>query len=131
MRQKIEANNKQNPEHIVDLLLKSMPSMLEEAVKYGKEIPGLNKLNNSDFTTILNMKMFDYFIITNSILFIDDESYLFLNDDSIYTRFWMNTLRSKETVDPLFEFVDIFNSLCLTKKEKGLLIIIMFTAGGM
>jgi hypothetical protein len=131
MRQKIEANNNHNPQHIVNLLLKSMPSMLEEAVKYGKEIPGLNKLNNADFTTILNMKMFDYFIITNSILFIEDESYLFLNDDSIYTRFWMNTLRSKQAVDPLFEFAELFNSLCLTKKEKGLLIVITFTAGGM
>jgi hypothetical protein len=130
MRQKIEASNGKPTEEMVALLFKSMPSMLEEAVKFGKEIPGLNKLNNEDFTAVLNMKMFDYFIITNSILFMDGESYLFLNDDCVYTRFWMNLLRTKPVIDPLFEFTEVFNSLCLTKKEKGLLIVIMFTMEG-
>ena len=127
MREKIEKNNLINPSDLVNNLLSAMPVALQEAIKFGKEIPGLNELNASDFAEIINTKIFDFFMIVNSVMFINGESYLYLPNDMMYTRNWMNMIRTKEVADPLFEFMDIFNKLNLTKKEKGLLIALDFT----
>jgi hypothetical protein len=128
--QVIKLNNRSNPDDVVNSIFESMPLVVESAIKFGKEVPGLNELNSKDFANIVNLKIFDFFMIINSILFINDESYLSLLNGYMYTRFWMNSIKGKHIVDDLFEFMEIFNSLNLTKKEKGLLIALIFTMSG-
>lgn len=123
----IQRSNKMNPNVFAQKFLATMPDALQQAIKFVKELPGLNELNSTDFALIVNKKLFDYFIIINSILFVNGESYLYLDEDTLYTRFWMNSIRPKPVVDLLFEFIELFNSLNLTKKEKGLLIALVFT----
>jgi hypothetical protein len=127
LRAFISANNKRSTSDIITALLRILPNALQLAVGFGKHLPGLNELNAADFSLIIEKKIFDYFMISNSILFIDGESYMYITEDVVYTRYWQNMLRTKEVVDPLFEFMAVFNPLNLTKKEKALLIALIFT----
>ena len=128
MRELIEKNNHRSMREVFKTLLKTLPDALQHAIAFGKDLPGLNELNSADFAVIINKKMFDFFMIVNSVLFIGGESYMYIGDeDIIYTRYWMNTLRPKQIVDPVFTFMKLFNSLFLTYKEKALLIALLFT----
>jgi hypothetical protein len=66
-------------------LVESIPEFVKTVIAFAKEIPGLNELNQKDFATIINNKLFDFFIISNSILFINGDSYLYLPNNIRYT----------------------------------------------
>lgn len=100
---------------------------MKTVILFAKEIPGLNELSSHDFATIINNKLFDYFIIMNSVLFINGESYLFIKEDLQYTRYWMDKIKGKTKNDLLFDYADDLNALELTTKEKALLIAHLFT----
>lgn len=114
-------------EKVWNSLVESIPEFVKLVIKFSKQVPGLNEINESDFATIINNKLFDFFIITNSSLFIDGESYLYLPNNIQYTRSWMNKIKGVEVTDKLFAFVDDFNSLYFSNKEKALLITLLFT----
>nr|ASL70537.1 nuclear receptor [Brachionus calyciflorus] len=108
-------------------LVQSIPEFVKSVILYFKEVPGLNEINESDFANILNNKLFDFFIIMNSILFIKGESFLHLPNNIHYTRYWMQKIKGKYTTDMLFDFVQELNDLNLTNKEKALFIVLVFT----
>lgn len=108
-------------------LIQSIPGFVKSVILFAKEVPGLNELNETDFATIINNKLFDFFVIMNSILFINGESYLYLPNNVHYSRYWLNKIKGKATTDALFEFVTELNELGLTNKEKALLIVLVFT----
>nr|ASL70503.1 nuclear receptor [Brachionus rotundiformis] len=108
-------------------LVQSIPEFVKSVILFFKEVPGLNEINESDFANILNNKLFDFFVIMNSILFIKGESYLHLPNNIHYTRYWMQKIKGKYTTDVLFEFVQEMNDLNMTNKEKALFIVLVFT----
>lgn len=114
-------------EKVWSSLVESIPEFVKTVIAFAKEIPGLNELNQKDFATIINNKLFDFFIISNSILFINGDSYLYLPHNIRYTRYWMNRIKTREVTDKLFGFVADFNELFLTSKEKALLVVLLFT----
>jgi hypothetical protein len=130
MKARIEANNRLDYNYFVETLFKVSSVILPQIFNFYKELPGINKLNSADFTQITETKFSDFYFIVYSILFIDGENYNYVTDDVIYSRFWMSTIRSKEIVDEVFEFVDIFNPLKLSKREKALLVTCIFTQPG-
>ncbi|RNA00497.1 nuclear receptor subfamily 1 group D member 2, partial [Brachionus plicatilis] len=108
-------------------LVQSIPEFVKSVILFFKEVPGLNEINESDFANILNNKLFDFFVIMNSILFIKGESYLHLPNNIHYTRYWMQKIKGKYTTDFLFDFVQEMNDLSMTNKEKALFIVLVFT----
>lgn len=114
-------------EKVWSSLVESIPNFVKTVIAFAKEIPGLNELNQKDFATIINNKLFDFFIISNSILFINGDSFLYLPGNIRYTRYWMNRIKTREITDKLFAFVAEFNELFLTSKEKALLVVLLFT----
>jgi hypothetical protein len=130
MKHRIEENNKLEYNFFVGTLITVVPGLLREAEYYYKQIPGFNKLNVDDFTKIIESKMLDYYFVVNSALFIGDESYYYISDQVIYTRFWMNSFRPKEFVDIVFDFMAVFNPLKLSKREKALLIAYILSQSG-
>lgn len=122
---------KNSPELTLDQvwssLVQSIPEFVKSVILFFKEVPGLNEINESDFANILNNKLFDFFVIMNSILFIKGESYLHLPNNIHYTRYWMQKIKGKYTTDVLFEFVQDLNDLNMTNKEKALFIVLVFT----
>lgn len=108
-------------------MVESIPEFVKRVVAFGKEIPGLNDLNQTDFATIINAKLFDFFIVSNALLFIAGESYLYLPHEIRYSRYWMSRVKTRDATDRLFEFVDELNALFLTGKEKALLVVLLFT----
>ena len=111
-------------------IVECIPNFVKMAVSFAQQVPGLNELDHSDFTIIINNKLFDFYIIQNSSLFINGESYqiIYTKTRSIhYTRDLMNKMKSKAKNDILFEFAEELNRLNLTTKEKALLTILCFT----
>nr|ASL70614.1 nuclear receptor [Brachionus koreanus] len=108
-------------------LVQSIPEFVKSVILFFKEVPGLNEINEGDFANILNSKLFDFFVVMNSILFIKGESYLHLPNNIHYTRYWMQKIKGKYTTDVLFEFVQELNDLNMTNKEKALFIVLVFT----
>lgn len=108
-------------------MVESIPEFVKRVVAFGKEIPGLNDLNQTDFATIINTKLFDFFIVSNALLFIAGDSYLYLPHEIRYSRYWMSRVKTRDVTDRLFEFVDELNALFLTGKEKALLVVLLFT----
>jgi len=115
---------------IWNALIESIPEFVKSVILFAREIPGLNEISNNDFSIIINNRLFDFYIIMNSVLFINGESYMYLKDDIVYTREWHNKIKGKEKTDSLFEFAEFFNSLNFTIKEKALLIAYVFTLPG-
>jgi len=115
---------------IWNALIESIPEFVKSVILFAREIPGLNEISNNDFSIIINNRLFDFYIIMNSVLFINGESYMYLKDDIVYTREWHNKIKGKEKTDGLFEFAEFFNSLNFTVKEKALLIAYVFTLPG-
>ena len=62
-------------------LAESIPIVVDELVSFAKEVPGLNELNSHDFGTIINNKVFDFFTLRHSPLFINEESFMMLPND--------------------------------------------------
>ena len=113
-----------------DGLLESIPQCVKCLISFAKEMPGLNEISQKDLTLIINNKLFDYFIIKHSPLFINGESYCMLPNNIQYSRKWMSRVVGVEMVDRMFEFADEFNSLRMTSKEIALLFPFVFTSHG-
>lgn len=110
--------------HVKDVwdgLLESIPTSVKCLISFAKEIPGINELNQTDFTNLVNNRIFDYFIIKHAPLFINGESYLMLPNQIQYTRSWMERIIGKEMVDSMFKFAEEFNLLKMTSKEIALM----------
>ena len=120
-------------QEVLESLIECLPNFIHTIIMFFKEVPGINELDDSDFTIAINTRLFDFYVIQNAHLFIDGESYqiLFTKNKNIqYTREWMNKIKGKEKNDILFEFTEEFNKLNLTIKEKALLLILCFTFPG-
>jgi hypothetical protein len=111
-------------------LLESIPQIVKNFISFAKEVPGLNELGSKDFTTIVNNRLFDYFIIKHAPLFIDGESFMMLPNNIQYSRDWLNKVVGEEMTNALFEFSEEFNSLNMTTKETALLIPFVLTVPG-
>nr|ASL70502.1 nuclear receptor [Brachionus rotundiformis] len=110
-----------NLKQVWDGLLESIPAQVKNLITMCKEIPGLNELCQNDLTNLVNNRLFDYFLIKHSPLFINGESYLMLPNMIQYTRKWMLRIIGAEMVDIIFKFAHEFNSLKMTTKEMALL----------
>lgn len=113
-----------------DALVESIPDFVKMVISFAKEVPGLNEIEQEDFTVLVNNRLFDFYIIQNAALFINGESYQILSNRILYSRYWMNKIKGKEKTDLLFDFAEDFNRLNLTNKEKALLVALCFTFQG-
>ena len=119
-----------NYEQVWNALVNNLPMYVKNLVSFAKELPGLNELGSSDFACILNGKLFDFFILTNSCLFINGESYLKLNEEYNYSRYWMYQITERRKIDSMFEIAEMINEFPMTEKEKALLIPLVLTIPG-
>lgn len=108
-------------------LIGFVPCMVKLIIVFVKEMPGLNELSPKDFTTIINNRMFDSFILIHSCFFINGESYLRLNNNAHYSRYWMNKVKGKKKTDAVFDFVEQLNALQMTTRERSLLLPLIIT----
>jgi hypothetical protein len=116
-----------NTKEIWNNLVESIPNFVKMVISFAKEVPGLCDMDQSDFTIVINSKLFDFYIIQNAHLFINGESYQIISNNIQYSRAWMNKIKTKAKNDVLFEFAEEFNRLNLTVKEKALLSTLSFT----
>jgi hypothetical protein len=130
--QSVEANDfsqfhNANLEDIWNGLIEFVPRMVKMVISFAKEIPGLNELSPKDFTTLINNRLFDTYILIHSGFYIKGESYLRLGNNAHYSRYWMNKVKGKHLIDNVFEFAESLNALEMTVKEKSLLIPLVIT----
>jgi hypothetical protein len=114
-------------EHVWNSLVESIPAFVRLVISFAKEVPGLNEVSSHDFAIIINNKLFDFYIITHSMLFINGESYMLLHNGIQYTRSWMNQIAGQEKVNCIFSFTEQFNEIKITIREKALLLPLILT----
>lgn len=114
-------------EKVWSSLIETLPSVVERMVSFARELQGLSDLAPADFSAIVNSRLFDYFVVVNADLLVDDESYITLKDGVQYKREFMEKISGKPKVDAIFDFANAFNRLDLTVKEKALFLAIVLT----
>lgn len=119
--------NNGSSETIWNGLIESLPEYVQLTFHFCKEMPGINELPHDCFSAVLNDKIFEIFFITNSKFFIGEESYLRLNNNVHYSRYWMNKVKGKKKTDASFELAEVLNGFHMTEKEKALLLPLMMT----
>ncbi|RNA07521.1 nuclear receptor subfamily 1 group D member 1-like, partial [Brachionus plicatilis] len=110
-----------NVKQVWDGLLESIPAQVKSLIGICRDTPGLNELAQKDLTNLVNNRLFDYFLLKHSPLFINGESYLMLPNMIQYTRTWMLRIIGQEMVETIFRFAEEFNSLKMTNKEIALM----------
>ena len=111
-------------------LLEGTKKNIKELISFARQIPGFDKVNTDDLKTILDNRLFDFFMIKHSFLFIDGECYIMLPNNIQYTKSWLTSVIGKLMTDALFEFADEFNQLGLTTKEVALMVPYILTIPG-
>ena len=122
--------NNGSSETIWNGLIESLPEYVQLTFHFCKEMPGINELPHDCFSAVLNDKIFEIFFLTNSKFFIGEESYLRLNNNVHYSRYWMNKVKGKKKTDASFELAEVLNGFHMTEKEKALLLPLMMTMHG-
>ena len=67
-------------------LLTSISKVQKNLIVLAREVPGIADLSETDFNTLINRKSFEYYLICNAPLFINNECFVSLSDEVRYTR---------------------------------------------
>ena len=108
-------------------LLDSIPLIIRDLIVISRELPGLNELSIADFSTIVNNKVFDFYLLRNAPLLQHDESYYMLPNGVIYSRAWMNSIIGSEMTNAIFRFSQRLNKMQFTTKEMAILLPFILT----
>lgn len=114
-----------------DGILESIPSLVKDLISLVKELPGLNELKAKDFATIINNRLFDYYVIRYSYLYANDDCFIQLPNGIQYTRARHLKVIGPEMVHALFTFTHDLNELALTARETALMYPYLLTVHGM
>ena len=67
----------------------SIPYLYKSVIAFARDIPSLNDLSDEDFNVIVTNKAFEYYILRNAPLFINNECFIMLPNRIQLTRKWM------------------------------------------
>jgi hypothetical protein len=108
-------------------LLKEIPKMNKNFLEFINQLPGLKDLSDNDFGLIARNKIFEYFLLHHAPLFMNNDCFIFLQNNIHYSRKWMNQFAGTKFTDDLFRFCNELNRLKLTVKESALIIPVVIT----
>ena len=126
-------------ESIKSGLVNGIDYLFESLINFLKEIPGFYIQNFSDYSFLINNRLFDYFLVGKlrffkqpfklvsfkikySHLVQNDQSFILLPNNIQFSKFWMQRTFGNEMVEAIFDFARKFNSLGLSPHEISLLI---------
>jgi len=115
---------------IWDGLISSLPEYVMQTFYFCKELPGINELDQKDFSAILNNKLYEIFILVHSKFFINGESYLRLSNNVHYSRNWMIKVKGLRKTMATFELAEALEEFEMTKKERAILLPLIITMPG-
>ncbi|CAL1535957.1 unnamed protein product [Lymnaea stagnalis] len=133
------ANNKPLPIHpltpegkevVYSLLITSIPQINKSIIGLCQDVPGFATLAKKDKELLIKRGYYDIWMLTNSKMFHDNESYLQLSDGTFYTRGWMERILNPVIADKIVSFAKKFNRLELSDLELAVLCAIQLTAPG-
>jgi hypothetical protein len=108
-------------------LLESIPAFVKEIISYAKLVPGVCDLPPKFFASLVNLKVFDVWLIRNMGLFIDDESFLRLPNSIQYSRAWMNRIIGKLMTDTIFAYEKELHDLEMSLRECAIILTYVIT----
>ena len=122
--------NNGTTETIWDGLISSLPEYVMQTFYFCKELPGINELDQKDFSEILNNKLYEIFILVHSKFFINGESYLRLSNNVHYSRRWMTKVKGQRKTLATFELAETLEQFEMTDKERAILLPLIITMPG-
>ena len=91
-------------------------------------MPGLRELSDNDFGIIARNKIFEYFLLQNASLFVNNERFsLIILPNVQYSKRWMDQIAGTGFTDNLFMFAEELIKLKLTMKEYALILPVVLT----
>jgi len=102
-------------------LTDAIPFHVKNLIAFAREIPAINEFDPEDFQTIINNRLFDFWMIKHAPLMRQNESFTMLPNGLQYTRRWMTEIIGEEMVTNIFQFATQLNSLELKDEEYALL----------
>lgn len=101
-------------------LTDAIPFHVKNLIAFAREIPAVNEFDPEDFQTIINNRLFDFWMIKHAPLMRQNESYTMLPNGLQYTRRWMTEIIGEEMVTNIFQFANQLNALELKAEEYAL-----------
>ena len=108
-------------------LLLAIPEFVKDLIAYAKEMPGIAQLPTKDFATIINSTVFELYLVTNAVHYMNDEHFAWLPNGIMYSRAWMNKIIGEEVTNATFAYEADFNDLNLTTREIAILVPYLLT----
>ncbi|KAH9519321.1 hypothetical protein Btru_075258 [Bulinus truncatus] len=115
---------------VYNLIITSIPDINKSIIGFCQDVPGFSSLAKGDKEILIKRGYYDIWIMTNSKLFHDNESFLQLTDGTFYTKAWMERILNPIIVEKIFSFSGRFNRLELNILELAILCAIQLTASG-
>ncbi|RUS84138.1 hypothetical protein EGW08_008112 [Elysia chlorotica] len=115
---------------VYEQLIESIEAINKAIIGFCNCVPGLSTLPKSDKDYLTKRAYYDIWMLTNSRLFHEGQTYLRLPDGTYYTRDWMEVILNKQIVQVFFNFSVAFNSLALSNLEVAILCAIQLTSPG-
>lgn len=109
-------------------LIESIQDHVKCLIKLSRNLPGFNELSQDDYFKFIDTRLFDYFMLKNVKLLINNEFYFVFNNGIQYTRRHMTNAIGIQMTNGIFKFFNDFNSLNLTDKEYSLLLPFLLTS---
>jgi hypothetical protein len=63
-----------------------MSNIQKHLIELTREIPGLADLKENDLNMLINKRSFEYYLIRNAPLFINNECFIYLSNEIRFTR---------------------------------------------
>lgn len=115
---------------IITSLFKMISIETHNFIKYARALPEIDKINKIDFKTIVYDRVANCISLTQNGYFINNESFLFLDNDVLLNRKWLCFIFGEEFNDLLFRIHRTISELKLGKIEIALMIIVILTSPG-
>ncbi|GFR62054.1 ecdysone-induced protein 78C [Elysia marginata] len=117
-------------EIVYQQLIGSIEAINKAIIGFCNCVPGLSSVPKADKDYLTKRAYYDIWMLTNSRLFHEGQSYLRLPDGTYYNREWMEVILNTKIVQVFFNFSEAFNSLNLSQLEVAILCAIQLTTPG-
>ncbi|XP_012945409.1 uncharacterized protein LOC106013656, partial [Aplysia californica] len=96
----------ENKPKVYEMIIRTIPDINKSIIGFCNDVPGFSSLCKSDGETLVKRAYYDIWMVTNSRMFRDGESYLMFNDGTVYSRGWMESILNKYMVSKIMAYAD-------------------------
>lgn len=106
-----------NQDQIITGLVYTIGDFAKWLTRFAKEMPGLNKIIVSDFSTIISSSVLFLYAVHNHLFFYDDDIHTIISNNIQINRKRLEQIFGNYLANLLYTFHAKFDKLCLSENE--------------